>query len=191
MVKPKHDSQQPTISGTWSFEPEDKDDVPSLDNVTSPVDNIEPVKWTSPEFTHHAKPLVWYIYLGLATLAAAAGVYLLTKDTIATGVVIFCGIIFGIFSNRKPREVDYAVDSKGVTIGNKPYTYDSFKSFSIVDDGKFVNILLIPTKRFMPMLTVNFDLKNENKILKVLNDKLPLDDRDPGALDNFLHRIGY
>src|ERR1700728_3216444 len=96
---------QPEPAAQWTFQPNDSSSSADITNQL-PVNHAEPVSWTASEFIHHQKTAGWYFMLGLAGVILAAIVFLLTKDKISTGVIIFATLIFGYYANRKPRTLD-------------------------------------------------------------------------------------
>lgn len=149
------------------------------------------VQWTASEFIAHSKDVNWYLGLTGATVVFTAIVYLLTKDKITTGMVIFAAIIFGIYGARKPRTLAYQLSRDGLTIGEKTYDFRQFRSFSVVDEGPFSSIVFMPLKRFMPLITVYYDPADEEKIVKILTNHLPMENRGMDLIDRFLHRIRF
>ncbi len=149
------------------------------------------VTWTASEFISHDKSTGWYALLGVGTAALAAVVYLLTHDTVSTGVVVVVAIVFGILAARKPRELEYSVDDKGVKVGDKFYPFSGFRSFSIVQEDAVESIWFMPLKRFMPPLTIYFDPRDGQKIVDVLSQTLPMENRQLDAVDRLMHRLRF
>ena len=160
---------------------------------TSPATSTEvnPVEWSASEFIEHNKTSGWYLLLTAGSLALAAIVYLLTQDKISMAMVVIVAIIFGIFAARKPRVLSYNVDQSGVGIGEKLYPYAHFKSFSVVQEGAIDSIWLMPLKRFMPMLTIYFEPKDEDKIVNTLSHFLPVETHQLDAVDKLMHRLRF
>jgi hypothetical protein len=115
-----------------------------------------------------------------ATVAIAVVVYLVTKDYFATGVIATLGIIVSVFSMHKPQQITYELSNSGLKAGEKAYPLRLFKSFAIIREAELVSVNLIPTKRFMPPLSIYFDPADEQKIVNLLGSHMPL---EPGGLD--------
>lgn len=146
--------------------------------------------WDASEFIAHQKSTVWYVYLFTITIVAAGLIFLLTKDKITTAVIVIAGLIFGFYATRKPHDVRYQLDDNGVTVGQKYYDYNAFKSFSIIHDNDSSSLAFVPLKRFMPRLYVFYRHQDEKKIMDILVDQLPFEQRRD-AIDNFLRWIHY
>lgn len=138
------------------------------------------VSWMASEFIHHDKSVGWYLSLVLVAAAAAAVIYLLTKDVVSIIVVAFAAFFLAYFGSHKPRQLEYKIDSKGVTVGGKFYSYQNFRSFSVVPEGAFNSIVFMPLKRFAVPLSIYYDPQAETSIIDVLKEQLPF---EPGRLD--------
>jgi hypothetical protein len=151
----------------------------------------EVISWTASEFLAHEKSASWYLVLALAAVAAAGIIYLLTRDTVSSVVVLVGAVIFGIVAARKPRQLTYQIDADGIQVGPKHYPLADFRSFSVVDEGSFSGINLMPLKRFAPMLTVYYDPKDEERIIGVLSRSLPMEEHRHDPVDNLMRRIRF
>ncbi|HSW37682.1 MAG TPA: hypothetical protein VLG37_04935 [Candidatus Saccharimonadales bacterium] len=149
------------------------------------------ISWTASEFVAHSKSLGWYLALAVAAAVLAGTVWLLTKDIISAVVVVVGAGVLGFYGARQPRQLSYSLDESGLNIGDRHYAYSEFRSFSIIPEGAFSSVALTPLKRFAPMTTIYYDPADEDEILGLLSERLPLEDRRRDAIDRFLWRIRY
>jgi hypothetical protein len=149
------------------------------------------ISWTAAEFIVHKKGPGWFLTLAGVIVVVSVAVYLLTKDKISTATILICGILFGVYAVRRPRQLQYQLDDAGISIGQKFYSYEQFRSFSVVDDGAFSSILFMPLKRFAPLLTIYYDPADEEAIANLLTDCLPLEEHKLDLIDQFMRRIRF
>jgi hypothetical protein len=182
----------PKQSEASSEAAESRPDGMATSPVAAPTDHLaqQPVgsadgavAWQAPEFIAHPKSLQWYGLLALVAVAIAALVYWLTKDKITAGVVIFAAIALGFYAGRKPRTLQYLLDGQGLTIDQKYY--------DIMEEAGSVSIAFLPLKRFGQLTAIYFDPEDEQAIVELLGDRLPLEDRSHDLLDTFMHRIKF
>ena len=159
------------------------------DNNYDPDDEV--ISWTASEFVAHQKTAGWYGILTLIIAVAAGVIFLLTKDAISTGVVILVGVAFGVYAARQPRQLPYQLDSSGVTIGEKHYSYEAFRYFSVVPEGAFSSIVFMPLKRFAPLTTIYYAPQDEDRIIDLLTPILPLEDKKRDPVDRLMERIRF
>ena len=131
--------------------------------------------------------------MGLAVVALiiAATIYAITRDLISSVVVLVGAAALGIFGARKPHQLEYRLDGSGLTVGQKHYAYEAFRSFAIVPEGAFSSIVFMPLKRFAPLTTIYYAPDDEDKIVDLLADRLPFEERKADAVDTLMHRIRF
>ncbi len=178
----KVDHVEPYVDDT---QPDDSDMQSSLNGPE------EVVSWSAVEFIAHNKSVGWYTTLVLVTAAISALVFFVTKDKISTSIIIFVAIIFGITAARKPQTIGYKLDGSGLTIDQKFYDYDQFRSFAVVDERTLSSIVFMPMRRFMPLLTIYFDHDDEDKIVDLLADRMPMETHRLDLVDQLLRRIRF
>lgn len=149
------------------------------------------VVWTASEYIAHHKNTGWFFGLFAAILAIAGLAYIFTRDLISTATIIIAGLLFGILANKKPRQLKYKLDSQAVTIGQKAYPYNSFKSFAVLQEGAIGCVNLLPLKRFMPEISIYFPQEEGDKILDVLSSHLPHDQKEEHQFDRLMKKIRF
>ncbi len=172
----------------WQFNPADQAPIASqVPQAVSPA----AVNWTASEFIAHDKTTGWYTTLAVGGLVLAVLIFLLTRDWISTAVIVIITVVFGVFAARQPRVLNYALDSSGLHIAEKFYSYTDFKSFSVLEEGGIRAIWLMPLKRFMPSITVYYAPNDEDKILDVLASYLPFEERDQDLVDKLIRKVRF
>ena len=159
----------------------------------TPSDHDEPdaVTWTASEFVAHDKSSEWYTLLALGALAGAGLMYILTKDFISVAVVVVAALLFGVYGAHKPKQLQYRIDLHGITIGGKHYSYDQFGTFSVIPEGAFSSIVLMPLKRFAVPLTIYYAPEDEDKIAELLSAQLPYEQRRRDAVDSLMRKVRF
>lgn len=154
----------------------------------APQDHIE---WQASEFMHHEKNIGWFILLFMATTLIMAVLYLILRDILSVIVIALMAIALGVFANRKPRTLTYIINNQGLSVGDKNYAYDSFRSFSVMDDGAMETIVVDPIQKFMPPITIYCAPDDIEKIVNVLTYYLPHEDKQLDWVDRFAKRIRF
>lgn len=159
--------------------------------ATPPTGPEGGISWTASEFVAHNKSPLWYGLLVLISLVVVVGIWLLTHDFITTIVIALAAAAFGAVAARQPRELAYRLDGSGLTIDQRQFTYGQFRSFAVMREGAFSSIVFMPMKRFAPLTTIYYDPSDEAKIVDLLSDRLPLEDRQHDLVDRFMWRIRF
>ena len=154
-------------------------------------DDSQAVTWTASEFIAHDKSAGWYLMLAAGSLLLAGLVYLITRDFISVGVVIAAGLLLAIYGSHQPRQLEYTVNQQGIGIGQKHYAYDEFSSFAVVSEGTVSGLVFMPLRRFALPITIYYAPEDEEKIINVLADRLPLEEHRLDAVDRLTRRIRF
>jgi hypothetical protein len=149
------------------------------------------VSWTASEFVAHSKNGSWFALLALAALAIAVIVWFITHDKISVGVVIVVAILLGVTAGRKPRVLEYHLDTRGLTVEEKFYPYSDFRSFAVMQEGAFSSIMFVPLKRFALPISIYYDPEDEEAIATVISQHLPIEERQHDTIDKITRGIRF
>lgn len=164
----------------------------STNQVVSPTDNdISTVEWSASEYVAHEKSSSWYLGTVFFGAILTALIYFITTDIFVTAVVFIAGASMAIYAGRKPDTKQYQLDDKGIKVADKIYPYSNFKSFSIVEEGAIDSIWLKPMKRFSPLVVVYFSPEDEAKIIDVLANFLPHEQRELDFIDQISKKMRF
>jgi hypothetical protein len=161
------------------------------DTDSDKPDTSQSVTWTASEFIAHDKTIGWYLGLIVVALLLATGIYALTKDMVSAAVIIVAALFLAYYGSHQPRQLEYRLDGQGIKVGERHYGYSSFRSFSVIPEGAFSSIVFMPLKRFALPLTLYDAPDDEDKIVKILSNQLPLEERRPDAIDSLMRRIRF
>lgn len=191
------DNQRPTSGdseGGWQYK--SAQNAPAPSTASSQGHEMHPalpeeITWTASEFIARHKGAGWYMALVAGAILIGLFVWWLSKDAITVGAVVIAIALFGVSAARKPRVLTYHMNEKGLAIGEKFYPYATFKSFSVIQEDAFSSISILPLKRFMPPLSVYYEPQDEEVIVAILSAYLPMDNRQPDAVDQLMHRLRF
>jgi hypothetical protein len=193
MQEKRQQEQQNEVPSSWVFNPgaapQPSNGSSTQASPATPPENV--ITWSASEYIGNPKSMTWFAMLAAAAVAVAVIVYFITSDYVSTVVIIVLGIIVGVFAARQPNVLQYSLDRAGIHMGLRFYPYNSFKSFSVVDDGAFSHISLLPLKRFMPNMAIHYAPTDEEKITKTLADYLPYEEHQGDVIENFSRRVRF
>jgi hypothetical protein len=149
------------------------------------------IAWTASEFIAHEKTTGWHIGLVLIAFIIAAIAWFITKDVVTAVVIVVAGAVLSMYGGRRPNELQYQLDNHGLSIGQKHFDFSDFRAFSVIPEGPFASIALIPSKRFSPMTSLYFAPEDGDKILDILGMHLPHQERKADAVDTLMRRIRF
>lgn len=128
----------------------------------------------------------------LLVLLVITGVtYLMTKSIFSAGAIFVIGLLFGYLGTKKPHNLSYRIDDTGITIGQKHYPFGQFRSFTLVDEGGYTSISLMPLKRFLPVLSMLCDPQMQQQIVDALSARLPVEEHKRDLIDQVTSRFRF
>ncbi|MBC7707777.1 hypothetical protein H7Y63_00975 [Polaromonas sp.] len=183
--------EEPFSPQPAAFSAATSDDPYQINDAATAPEPDQPITWTASEYIAHHKTPKWYLMLGLSAVGLALVVWLVTKDTISALVVIVGAAVLGGYGARPPRELTYQLDTNHLTIGEKSYSLDTFRSFTIDDQQAFASVNLMPLKRFAPGLSIYFAPDDEDAIVNLLAMRLPIEDHRDDPIDRLMRKIRF
>jgi hypothetical protein len=187
--------EQPETNTNWEYKPEN--DAPGYDGndfaqaTGVPMKEIPSLNWSASEYVAHEKSAGWYGLFFAGSFVTVLLVFLITRDVLASIVVLLACVAISVYAARKPGTNNYVVDENGVKVQERFYPYSTFRSFSLVEEGAINSIWLKPLKRLSPIVVMYFSPEDEQKIIDVLANFLPHEDRELDAIDRFSKRIRF
>jgi hypothetical protein len=170
---------------------DDSDDTePTGQPQTSEDMSDSPVSWTAQEYIHVEKNALWYIIFVVVVLGLIAlDVFVLRSYTFSALVVVMA-VALVIYSRRPPRTIQYTLSgNQGLYIGEKLYAFGDFKAFGLIQDGEHHSIMLLPTKRFAPGVSVYFPEEAGEDIVDILGTHLPMQNFKLDLIDMIVRQL--
>ncbi len=126
------------------------------------------VEWKTWEYPPHERSIVWFIAAGV--VGAALLIYaIVSANYLFAIIVLMMGVIMLIDGLRHPDRIDIHITDAGVVVGDKYYSFNMIKDFSIIYEPPEVKLLYIDFNNvWQPLLVV------------------PLEDVDPNAVRDSL-----
>ena len=152
---------------------------------------VKAVSWTASEYIAHEKSTGWFIRFILVVLVSVGLVFLITHDITSVILLAVFAVAFGIFAARKPNVLHYEINDRGITIGQKFYPVNVFRSFALIEEGAFRSIMLLPLKRFSPSISLYYAPEDEKAILDAFTGLLPQETRTQDPVDKLMRRIRF
>ncbi|OGL23929.1 hypothetical protein A2791_03445 [Candidatus Saccharibacteria bacterium RIFCSPHIGHO2_01_FULL_46_30] len=180
-IPQQYDAQQQPAEDEEYYEDE-------LDENEEPAALTAPVNWEAQEYIHQEKGTVWFIIFGVV-LAVMIGVAVWQQAWTFVLLLIVIATTIIVFAKRPPRVISYSLTDKGLSVDDTLHPFKNFKSFGVVRDGEEYSIMLIPTKRFQPGVTVYFPEASGEAIVDMLGARLPMRELHLDVVDRFVRKI--
>jgi hypothetical protein len=149
----------------------------------------EPVRWQASEYIHREKDHVWFVLFILATLVLiAVAIFLIKSLTFAVLIPVMAAALF-VYTRRPPRILDYTLSRHGLYINDELFAFGEFKGFALLHGLEQYSIMLVPTKRFKPAISINFPQEKGEAIVDMLAARLPMREVEPDIVDQIIRKL--
>ncbi len=177
------------VEPTQSVAPPSVAPVPEQDSVEQkPVDD-QVVQWQATEYIQHDKNASWFVLFVVVTLGLMAiAIFVIQSWTFAVLVPVMAVALL-TYTQRPPRLMSYSLSRKGLHVNDHLYPFVDFKAFGVIHDGSEYSIMLVPTKRFRPGVSVYFPENVGEQLVDMLGTRLPMRDLHLDFVDRLLRKL--
>lgn len=147
---------------------------------------MEPIIWTGKEYEYKDKKDDWYWILGIIVVALAL-VSILLKSYVFAIVVLAAGFALGVGALKRPEEHTFRIDDRGVSIGDRLYTYERIISFAIVEymESTIPPRLTLRTRSiFAPELAIPLSGVDAIEIYDILSQEIEEHEHKESAVEH-------
>lgn len=153
---------------------------------------INTIEWSAPEYTHKERGNDWFWTLGLITIVACV-IAIWLKNYVFAVFLIISGCCLIMFTMRRPQDVTFIVETKGLTMGRDLHPWKSLKSFNIKnnDTDVYAKLLIETSKYFLPIYTLPFPKEKVDEMKETLLKVLPRSEIDESKSMVFMEKLGF
>lgn len=174
----------------WEEPEETQVEIPEEPDTPRVKTADAPVTWTAQEYVHLDKSPTWFVIFIVVVLGLVSIDVFLLKSWTFSVLVIVMAVAVIIYTRRPPRAITYALSAtQGLYVGERLYHFDEFKAFGLIKDGDHNSIMLLPTKRFSPGVSVYFPDEVGEKIVDVLGLRLPMEELKLDIIDIVVRKL--
>ena len=150
-------------------------------------DPTEPLLiWQEREVNDTTRPRGWYVIFGVVVVVLfAISIFLFKSYTFALLIPIMAVAL--IVSLPRPAALlNYSASHTEVVVGQRTYSYDTFRSFSVTAKPTQNWITLIPRKRFAMPIVMYFPEDVGEQLVDLIASHLPMSERKPDLLERLI-----
>lgn len=161
--------------------------------VASPAAPIhdDSISWQASESVHTENNGILFVVVMVVAVILLAGAAFIFRNWSFALLVIVMAVSVVVIGRRPPHINTYTVTPDGITINDRHLAFHEFRVFSVVADGAFFALRLVPTKRFMMTVMIYLPPESAEEIVDVFGTFLPMEHFEPSILDNLLGKIKF
>lgn len=149
----------------------------------------EPITWSAQEYIHQEKGASWFIIFTIVVVVLlGVSIFLMKSLSFAALLGVIAAVVV-VYSRRPPRELTYSLTNDGLSVDQTLHKFEAFKSFGVIRDGEEYSVMLIPTRRFQPGITVYFPEEAGEDIVDMLGSRLPMRDLHLDVIDHVVRLL--
>lgn len=156
-----------------------------MEEITIPT-----LEWFLPEYIHKDRTPDWFWSIGLIALVAAA-IAIWFHNYVFAIFILLSGASLILFTLRRPHTVTFRITTAGITMGKDTYTWKEIKGFHIKAGDPYYKLLLMTSKKFLPIYTVPFPQELSKQIrdsLTVVTANIELEESQSVV---FMEKLGF
>ena len=135
---------------------------------------IDKIEWSAPEYRHKEKSVDFIWTIGLVALVSCI-IALWLKNYLFSVFIFISGACLILFSIRPPLDVNFSIETDGITLGKDKYDWKKIKFFNIKKNKDEALLLIEIDKYLLPIYTIPLPLDKADQvrtsILKVIQTK--------------------
>jgi hypothetical protein len=130
------------------------------------------LKWQAPEYHHYERSTDWFWAVGIITICIAILAFIFDNALFGILILLSAGIlIFYVF--RKPEDVEYEINKRGITVGKELHPYMTIESFWVETRNNIEpKIILKSKKSFIPYIIIPVHDESADEVASVLRNFL-------------------
>jgi len=153
--------------------------------------NIDKVEWTTLEHEHKEHNVDWFWAIGLIVIISA-GASIWMKNYLFAIFIFISGASLIFITLRKPQEITFSFDTKGLIMGGSSHPWKEIKGFNIIK-GETNDLLLVETsKQFLPIYTITIPQNLTTEIKESLLKVIPINSEIKESPSmKFMEKLGF
>lgn len=112
----------------------------------------ETISWSALEYEEKERSVDWFWALGVIVVAGSIASIIWGNYFFAI-LLILSGLLLGYFAIKKPENIFYEMNSKGLQIKTRIFPYEDIKAFWIQESPK-ETLFIKSSRMFAPMLSI-------------------------------------
>lgn len=149
------------------------------------------INWSAPEFEYHDKSDFWPLFVVFISFLLGL-IALWQKNFLFLIFIIIAAVTIIAWREKRPENVDFGLDNRGLWIKKNFYEYKSFASFALMETGDELNSIQFRNKgRFRPYVVVPFPKDKFDEIKKHLLNFLPEVEYNESLIDVFMKILRF
>ncbi len=151
---------------------------------------IDKIEWSALEYKHKEKSVDFIWTIGLVALVSCI-VALWLKNYLFSVFIFISGVTLILFSIRHPQDVNFSIETKGLTLGKDKYTWKKIKGFNIKNEDGVAVLLVEIDKYLLPVYTIPLPVDKVDQVRESLLQVTKNKELEESKSMIFMEKLGF
>jgi hypothetical protein len=151
---------------------------------------IEKIEWSAPEYKHKEKSVDFIWTIGLVALVSCI-IALWLKNYLFSVFIFISGACLILFSIRHPQDINFSIETDGITLGKEKYDWKKIKFFNIKKNKDEALLLIEIDKYLLPIYTIPLPLDKADQVRTSLLKVLQIKELEESKSMKFMEKLGF
>lgn len=151
---------------------------------------IEKIEWSAPEYRHKEKSVDFIWTIGLVALVSCI-IALWLKNYLFSVFIFISGACLILFSIRPPSDVNFSIETDGISLGKDKYDWKKIKFFNIKKNKDEALLLIEIDKYLLPIYTIPLPLDKADQVRTSLLKVLEMKELEESKSMIFMEKLGF
>ncbi|MEI6659798.1 MAG: hypothetical protein WCK91_00010 [bacterium] len=151
---------------------------------------IDRIDWRAPEYAHSNRGIDFFWTIGIVAVLGAI-LALWSRDFIFAIFILISGFCLIIFTIRKPHEIEFSIESGGISMGRDKYSWKNIKGFDLKTGAPYMKLLIETDKRFLPVYTIPLPVDMSDEVRSSIIRVVPNIELEESQSMLFMERLGF
>ena len=151
---------------------------------------LDTIEWSALEYKHEEKSVDFLWTIGMVAVVIFVIAILMDNYLFAIFIVIAAAALI-LMSIRHPKEINFSIDTFGLTLGKEKYLWKKVKGFDIKTSENGSTLLVQTDKYFLPIYTIPLPAEKIDIIKDNLIKVIPRIELNESRSIKFMEKIGF
>lgn len=151
---------------------------------------LEKIEWQAPEYKHKDKSVDFIWTIGVVALVML-GLAIWQANYVFAVFIFIAGSTLILFSIREPDDINFTIETSGLSLGKDKYEWKKIKGFHIKKEENEAILLIEINKYFLPVYTISLPIELADQVRESLIKVTPNIELEESKSMKFMEKLGF